>query len=160
MKPRTGVAIVVILAAVAAVGVFHGQRKHDPPSPGSAGKLVWLDPAVPQPGPIRHESLTEAQLARIDRIRQTFAEVETSPRDKWIDDFKRDFDLEAELDVWDRMGDAYTRYVRSHPLSAEAKHEVFKVVLMRSTAPAEEVLPRLELKVLTKDDAAEIMRGF
>ena len=34
------------------------------------------------------------------------------------------------------------------------------VVLLRSMAPEHEVLPRLKLSVLSKADAAEIMRGF
>jgi hypothetical protein len=37
---------------------------------------------------------------------------------------------------------------------------VFRVVLLRSMAPEKEALEHLDLKVLTKDDAMEAMRGF
>src|SRR4051812_46034993 len=85
----------------------------DPTATGaqkSAGQVKWVDPKTIQPGPIRHEALTENQLARIRALHATFAEVDPNPLEKWIDDFKRDADPDRELAVWERMARAYRRY--------------------------------------------------
>jgi hypothetical protein len=113
-----------------------------------------------KPGPIRHEKLSDLQIQRLKKIRGAFAEVDQSSFDKWIDDFRRDADPDREIAVWERMAAAYSRYVSGKNLSLETKLDVFQVVLLRSTAPAEEVLNHLKLKVLTENDAKEIMKGF
>jgi hypothetical protein len=130
------------------------------PSATSQPRVEWVDPNLVQPGPVRRESLTPEQMTRIRRLQAVFAEVDGQSVEQWVDNFKRDFDPDRELAVWERMADAYTRYCSNRTLSAEAKQDVFKVVLLRSMAPEYEVLPRLKLSVLTKADAAEIMRGF
>jgi hypothetical protein len=113
-----------------------------------------------KPGPIRHEKLSDLQIQRIKKIRGAFAEVDKRSFDKWVDDFRRDADPDLEIAVWERMATAYSRYVSGKNLSLETKLDVFQVVLVRSSAPAEEVLKNLTLKVLTEEDAKEIMKGF
>ena len=45
-------------------------------------------------------------------------------------------------------------------LPLEARKEVYEVVLFRSMAPASEVLDRLRLDILTREDAVEIMNAY
>ena len=135
----------------------------DPTVPGAqkpTGQVQWVDPKTIQPGPIRHEALNENQLARIRALHITFAEVDPNPLEKWVDNFKRDADPDRELEVWERMARAYRRYCETRPLSPEAKRDVFRVVLLRSTAPEQEVLEKVKLKTLSRDEAAEIMKGY
>src|SRR5262249_11406773 len=106
------------------------------------------------------DSLTSEQMARIQKLQTALVEVDGQPVEQWVDDFKRDLDPDRELDVWETMAKAYTAYCSTHTLSPEAKKEVYKVVLLRSTASEQEALEHLELKVLTKDDAIAVMRGF
>jgi len=80
--------------------------------------------------------------------------------EQWVDNFKRDLNPDRELDIWEAIAKAYTAYCSKRTLSPEAKREVYKVVLLRSMAPESDVLERLELKVLTKDDAVAVMQGF
>jgi hypothetical protein len=104
--------------------------------------------------------LTAIQLERVKALQQTFAEVDTSPLPRWIDDFKRDQDPDRELRTYERMADAYRAYCRGRSLSPRAKADVYLVVLLRSGAPDEEVLPRLKLQELTIADAKDILRLY
>jgi hypothetical protein len=126
----------------------------------STSKVEWVNTNQLKPGPIRHEKLSDLQIQRIKKIRGAFSEVDQSSFDKWVDDFRRDADPDREIAVWERMAAAYSRYISGKNLSLESKLEVFQVVLLRSSAPAEEVLSHLTLKVLTAEDAKEIMKGF
>jgi len=45
-------------------------------------------------------------------------------------------------------------------LSPEAKKDVFGVVLMRSMASKDQVLEKVKLKKLSKQEAVDVMRGF
>jgi hypothetical protein len=80
------------------------------------------------------------------------------PLDTWITNFKRDMDPDRELDVWESMATAYTRYTSGKDLTPEALGEVLQVVLLRSgCSSTEEVLEHLDLKILSRDEAREIM---
>jgi hypothetical protein len=122
-----------------------------------ADRTKWVDPAELHPGPIQHASLTDNQLERVRRLQQTFAEVDPSSLDKWIDDFKRDRDPERELRVYEGMADAYRAYCNGRNLSPRGKSDVYQVVLLRSGAPDEEVLPHLKLDELSVADAKQIL---
>ena len=58
------------------------------------------------------------------------------------------------------MAKAYSAYSAKHDLSSEAKKDAYRVVLLRSMASEEDVLQKLKLKKLSKEDAREIMKGF
>lgn len=111
-------------------------------------------------GPIRHESLTAEQVARISTLQKTFAEVDGSPLETWIDNFKRDVNPDHELAVWERIAKAYRSYCSGRELSIEAKKEIQHIALLRSMLSEDEVLKRLELRELSKADALEVMRDF
>ena len=134
----------------------------NPPSaaPTSQPEVQWVDPRTIQPGPIRRDSLTPEQMERARKLQTVFVEVDGQSVEQWVDNFKRDLNPDRELDIWETMAKAYTAYCSKRTLSPEAKKEVYKVVLLRSMAPEKDVLERLELKVLTKEEAAAVMRGF
>ena len=128
--------------------------------PQTQPKTEWIDPAKVQPGPIRRERLSDEQMARVRRVQEVFAEVDPTPLDKWVEDFRRDLDPDRELAIWERMAAAYTGYTAARRLTPEAKKEVFVVLLLRSGAPEEEVLKQLKPKVLGVQDARDIMRLY
>lgn len=149
------------LLACAVLPMASCSNDDHPASTDSAdGEVQWIDPNELEPGPIRHESLTEEQLARIETLKKTFAEVSDQSLEQWVDNFKRDANPDSELVVWERMAKAYNRYCSNRELQFAAKEEVFKIVLLRSMAPKEEVLERLELKIIPRDDAMEIMDSY
>lgn len=127
---------------------------------GPSPKIEWVDPASVQPGPVQRDSLTKEQEQRIRQVRDVFVEVDSSPVEKWFDDFKRDVDPDREIAVWERMAQAYKRYCSKRTINQEAKKEVFGILLLRSSAPEEEVLKHHKLRVLSPEEAREVMRGF
>ena len=130
------------------------------PPPTSQPSVQWIDPNTIQPGPIRRDSLTPEQMERVRKLQSVFVEVDGQSVEQWVDGFKRDLNPDSELDIWETMAKAYTAYCSKRTLSPEAKKEVYKVVLLRSMASERDVLDRLQLKVLTKDEAVAVMRGF
>lgn len=123
-------------------------------------KTTWIDPKELKPGPIQHAKLSDDQMKRIERVQNIFNEVDPSPLDKWVEDFRRDINPENELKIWENMASVFATFTASRDLSLDAKKEVFQVVLMRSGAPDTEVTKHLKLKVLTEGDAKEVMALF
>ena len=62
-----------------------------------------------KPNTIQHEHLSEDQLNRITKLHKTFAEVDKSSLETWVDNFKRDANPESEISVWERVARAYTK---------------------------------------------------
>lgn len=124
------------------------------------GRVEWIDPNSIQPGPIRREVLTEEQMSRIKALQAVFVEVDGQTVDQWVDNFKRDMDPDSELEVWEQMAKAFRSYCDGRILSETAKEDVYRVVLMRSMAPQNEVLGHVKLIELSRDEAIEVMKRF
>ncbi len=155
MKPKLDICLVLALVfATLLVGGCGRDSKSTEP------KAEWVDPNKLKAGPVRHASLTEEQMVRVRRIQKIFSEVDPSPLEKWVEDFKRDLNPERELGIWESMATAYEAFTTSKSLDLAAKREAFQLVLLRSGAPEEEVLKHLNLKVLTEKEAREIMALF
>src|SRR5262245_17966299 len=123
--------------------------------PEPTGSVTRPDGVTLAPGPIRHETLTPDQLRRIEALQRTFSDVDPTPLDKWVDDFKRDRDPDREIAVYEAMAQAYTTYCARHALTPAARDDVYQLVLVRSAAPDAEVLRRVPLKVLTRPEAED-----
>jgi hypothetical protein len=162
--PDRRVHVFLILTSLIAVGCY--QREQSSASnalstaPTSQPNVQWVDPSTIQPGQIRRDSLTAEQMERVRKLQAVFVEVDGQSVEQWVDNFKRDLNPDRELEIWESMAKAYTAYCSKRTLSPEVKKEVFEVILLRSMAPEKDVLERLELKVLTKDEAVAVMRGF
>ncbi|MBO0725978.1 MAG: hypothetical protein J2P52_10295 [Blastocatellia bacterium] len=143
---------------LSALLTFFGVSRKDKSQEAKAAKLTDL--ASLKPEPIRHQGLSPGQMERIYKLRNTLAEVERSPIEKWVDNFKRDANPDKELAVWERIADGYARYCSRRPLSMEAKEDVFQLLLLRSMAPEREVLKHIKLKILTIDEAKETLKEF
>jgi hypothetical protein len=146
------------LAAVIVIGVSGCGAA--PQAAVPAKKTEWIETDKIQTGPILHDKLPDELVARIKRVHATFAEVDGMPIEKWIEDFQRDIDPEASFRVWEDMEVAYKKYVDTRELSLEARKDVYHVVLYRSMASEQDVLPRMKLNQLTVDDAKTIMAGY
>jgi hypothetical protein len=127
---------------------------------GQGQNARWVDPASLKPGPLRHQGLSPNQMERIYNLRNTLAEVEHSPIEKWVDNFKQDANPDKELAIWERIAAGYARYCSKRLLSIEAKKDVFQLLLLRSMASEQEVLNHVKLKTLTVDEAKETLKEF
>jgi hypothetical protein len=128
--------------------------------PNDGGRVEWVDPKTIQPGPIQGDALSDEQMARIRALQAVFVEVDGQAVEQWVDNFKRDADPDKELRVWERMAKAYRTYCGGKHLSAAAKKDVYRVVLLRSMASEQDVLERVKLNELSRDDAIAVMKGF
>lgn len=113
-----------------------------------------------KPGALQHAQLTDEQLRRIDKLRATFAEVDESPLETWIENFKRDANPDAELAIWERMARAYQAYCAPRELSVAVKKEVHTLLLLRSMTSEEEALKAGKLKLLSAADAKEVLQHY
>jgi len=123
-------------------------------------KVAWVDPNEIQQGPTLHDELPDPLLDRIKAVHETFADVDGTPLEKWIDDFKRDLDPEGNVKIWEDMKIAYNAYCNDRELPLETRKEVFKIVLMRSMMSDSDVLARLELKHVSANDARTILASY
>src|SRR5262249_20201734 len=110
--------------------------------------------------PIQHDSLTPTQLARIGTLQQVFSDVDETSLDKWIEDFKRDQDLEREIRIYEGMAEAYRAYCADKTLTAQAKRDVYQVVLLRSGRQEAEVIGGVTLQPPSVSDAREVLRLY
>lgn len=101
-----------------------------------------------QPGPIRHERISEELDARIRKFGAVFAEVYPITHKEWLDGFQRDAVPENEVVIWEQMASAYSKFLESTDVDAAARKEAFGLLLVRSGTT--DVEARLsELKALT-----------
>jgi hypothetical protein len=105
-------------------------------------------------------ALTAAQTDRVRRLHATFAEVDAFRLEERIVEVAAHRDAERELATWERMAAAYERFTAGRELSLQARNEAFKIVLLRSMSSEREVLRHQRLRVLSREDAIEIMRGM
>jgi len=119
-------------------------------------------PAPPalEAGPIRRDTLSTAQLARTRVLRQTFADVDTSSLETWVDGFRRDLNPEQELAHWEAIAKAYREYTAVRNLVRGAKSDVFQVLVLRSSAPESWVLANMTLTTISSDEAKEVMKHY
>jgi hypothetical protein len=155
LKQQIWLAAVLFYAALVCVGCGRSEK-----SALSKIESIDLNTNKLQPAPIQQTSLTDDQLSRIKRLRITFSEADPSPLEKWIEDFKRDANPESEIRHWEGMAAVYQTFIAGKNLSLDAKKDVYRVLLLRSGGTEQEVLPQLKLKVLTEQDAKEIMAHF
>ena len=156
MRHSSRASQVLACAIVCAVFLTACSRK-----PSETNDTVnWIDPKTLKPGEIKHDHLTDAQIAKIKHFQKVFSEVDPTPLDKWIEDFRRDAHPDNEITIYSDMADAFESYTRGRELSIEAKREVYSLVLLRSGAPEDEVLQHAKLKVLTNEDAKKVIQGY
>jgi hypothetical protein len=99
-------------------------------------------------------------MSRIRELQAIFVEVDGLTVGQWVDNFKRDADPEKELRVWERMAKAYRAYCDGKRLSLVAKRDVYRIVLLRSMTSEQDVLERVKLNELSRDEAIAVMKGF
>jgi hypothetical protein len=143
-------ALILMAISLASCGEKRDQA-HRP------SEIKWVDPSTLRPSPIQHETLPVDLVDRITAVKKTFAEIDPTPIEKWIEDFRRDANPEREVKVWESMAAAYVRYTGEHPCSQEQKKELFGILLVGSGAPTDEVVKRLKLKEFSETQAREVL---
>ena len=128
------------------------------PTSADSQKVQWVDPATLKPGPIRHERLSDEQMQRIAAVQKVFAEVDSNPLEKWVEDFKRDMNPDREIAIWETMAAAYSKVNSPKTFSLPQRKELFGVMLTGSGASEDETIKHLKPKVLSEAEARSALR--
>lgn len=110
--------------------------------------------------PIFKNTLSDEQLEKVDYIHEILKGVDPVSKTVRIEDFMKENDPDSEIAVWIKMADAYKSYTKDKNLTIDQKTDVFKVVLVRSSFSEEEVLAKLQLKHLSKEDIKAVMDAY
>lgn len=108
-----------------------------------------------------HDSLTTKQIKEIERIQSVFSEVNSSSLDETINNFKRDKNPDSEIAIWLKMADAYERFtLNKHVEEHDKKEEAYQIVLLRSAMTEKDVMDKVDITYLTKDEVKEILSYY
>jgi len=89
-------------------------------------------------GPVRRETLTPQQIERLRKLQVMLAEVDDSPIEKWIDDFRYDADPDREIAVFEAVAEAYQAFCSARPRTLAQKKDAFGLLLDRSGSTDED----------------------
>ena len=104
----------------------------------------------------RHESFSEAFLARIKFTTDTFEAIDGITYEQAVDLYKRDLNPEENILIWEEMARVFVPFCEENCESMEKKKEVYRALLLTSMFPKEEVYSRLEPQVLTSSEVDEL----
>lgn len=136
-----------------------GPTPQPEPIPQAEPEVQWVDTRSLQPGPYWRDALSDAQMARLHAVRATLGDADTQSLDEWVDNFRRDADPDRELSIWEAIAGAFARYATPRPaLSAAARRDVMRVLLLRSMAGEADVLERVNVDELTRDEVLDVLR--
>lgn len=113
-----------------------------------------------RPGPVRHPSLPDELVARVQAFHETLQAVDGFTLEERLDGFRRDVHPEREVAVWERLAGVYRAFCRDHSPSPEARKEAYRVLLLRSMASEEEVRRQLLPEHLSANQVAELFRMY
>lgn len=124
-------------------------------------ETVTINPNELIPGPIQHEDLTEEQLTKIKSIHKTFEEVYPITLEETITNFKRDLNIDREINLWIKMKGTFENILNEKQYSkVEEKKDVFKIILMRTMMSKNEVKSNVEINELSENDTNYILSEF
>ncbi len=154
------IAIVII---VILVGGYLFFRKNDDLKieVSNNGKLETVNINDLKMNNIVHEELQEDLLNRIMKFHAVLKEVNGISLDDTIENFKRDQNPKNELLVWEHISNCYTEAINTNKVySIAEKKEIYGLFLYRSMMPKESVLTQIELKILNRAKAIELLGNY
>ena len=123
-------------------------------------KVVEMDPNDIQMNGYVHESLPEGLLVRIKATTDTFEIVDGMSYEKAVDLYKRDIDPESNLVIWEEMARVYNLFCKSRCGTAAERMDVYRALLLRSMLPNKQALARLQAKLITASETANILSQY
>jgi hypothetical protein len=89
-------------------------------------------------GPIRHPVLPGDFIERIKAFKKILGDIDSTPIEQTIDDFKRDADPENELVIWERIASTFQLYLSHKPTTDLAIRKGIFAVLLSASMGTEE----------------------
>ncbi len=103
-----------------------------------------------------HDSLSDEQIKKIEKIHKVFSEVNTSSLEQTITNFKRDQNPDNEIAIWLKMAGAYERFIEGRQVDLNKKKEAYDIILLRSMMTEKEVIDKVNIDFLTTDEVEEV----
>ncbi|MEJ2692710.1 MAG: hypothetical protein P8166_06515 [Candidatus Thiodiazotropha sp.] len=122
--------------------------------------LVGMNPDVIQMNGYVHKELSPEMLLRVKSTTDTFEIIDGISFEQAVDLYKRDFDPESNLVIWEEMARVYNVFCESRCSSAEERKDVYRALLLRSMFPDHEALARLNLQVISKSEARALISRY
>jgi len=106
---------------------------------------------------IRHPPFDEGTRAYIRRIQEAFAEQHPLSFEEWEHGFRCDTDVVFEIATWAFAADVYRAFA-DNEISPERQRDIYRVIVTCLTASPEFVWRVLELEVLSRPEAEEVVK--
>jgi hypothetical protein len=122
-------------------------------------ELVWVLADQIKESEVRHPPFSEDVCVHIRHIQAAFAEHRPLPFEQWEEGFRRDAHPDREIAVWLHATDVYEAFAGEEP-SPERRQDVFRVIVACLTSSPEMVWRFLQLTVLTRPEAEQIVQRY
>jgi len=123
------------------------------------GEIYWADSNKLNQNEHQHPPFTGKRKEKVEFIQKSLAEVNGQSYLEWEDGFRRDANPDNEIAIWGHIIQVYKRHSVDAASQSE-KHEIYQVVLVCSYSEPSVVLSQLNLVVLSKDRAGEIVDDY
>jgi hypothetical protein len=114
---------------------------------GHRRRTFSVNPELLKKGPVQYEKLSEELEKRIRDCFARLAEVDKTPVENLLDDFKRDQNPEREIAVWEAVADAYEAFLKTRKTDPAIRQAAFQVLMQLSMSGGKS----LEVKDLRRD---------
>lgn len=102
--------------------------------------------------------LSAQQKKRITLIQQALIEVNDTSLEETLNNFRKDLNPDSEIEIWEAIAGAYQQMLLKKPAaSLEEKHEIYRLLLLRSSMSAEEAFAQANLSTLSEATAKEVL---
>lgn len=105
--------------------------------------------------------LSAQQKKRITLIQQALIEVNGTSLEETLNNFRKDLNPDREIEIWEAIAGAYQQMPRKMPAaSLEEKQEIYRLLLLRSSMPAEEAIAQANLTTLSEATAKDVLELY
>jgi hypothetical protein len=104
-----------------------------------AGRMkIPLQPSELRKGPIRHPVLPDSFVDRIKAFKAILSDVDSTPLETAIDNFKRDTHPEEEIAIWEHIANTYQLFLSHNPIGDPAIRKEVLAVLIGASMGSED----------------------
>ena len=118
----------------------------------------WINLSDVELGPIRHEALSEEDMARLRRLHAQLERIDGWSLDYRVDLFRRDVNPGHEITIWEKIATiCYQAYDKFGPFTNEQRREILALVIGACGSPIDEFLKNNPPKRITLSQAEQIL---
>jgi hypothetical protein len=122
----------------------------------SRGTQAFVKGRDLHPGPIRHPTLPDHLLVRLALLCRTLDGIVPGPFARFVEAFKRDMRPEREIQIWERIANAYLAFARPRPSLPRQKAEAALSALARISAGQAPSNPH----ALSNEEVLELVNAY